>query len=158
MPMLNKLLADLDEHQVQYTRHSHPTAYTAKEVASVEHIPAHKIAKTVIVLSENGFAMTVLPGDSLLNLEETRVQLGVSGLRLATVGVLGDVFPDCEVGAMGPFGILCGVPVYVDADLAKEEMIAFNAGTHRDVIHMRYADFARLVNPKMLTLSRHAAA
>ncbi len=157
MPMLNKLLAYLEENKVEYARHSHPTAYTAREVASVEHVPAHKIAKTVVVLSENGFAMAVLPGDSLLDLEGIRALLGVSRLRLATEGELGELFPDCELGAMGPFGNLCGLPVYVDAELAREESIAFNAGTHRDVIHMRFADFQRLVNPKMLSLSRHAA-
>jgi Ala-tRNA(Pro) deacylase len=156
--MLNKILAYLDENQVKYTLHAHPTAYTAREVAAVEHIPAHEIAKTVVVLSEEGFAMAVLPGDSVLDLESIRALLGVNRLRLATEGELGELFPDCELGAMAPFGNLYGLPVYVDAELAREDAIAFNAGTHRDVIHMRFGDFQKLVNPKMLELSRHAAA
>ena len=158
MPMLDKLLAFLDENQVKYTRHSHPTAYTAREVASVEHVPAHKIAKTVVFLSENGYGMAVVPGDSMLDLQGLRTLLGVSRLRLATESELSDLFPDCELGAMGPFGNLCGVPVYAEADLAREETIAFNAGTHRDVIHMRFDDYQRLVKPQMVVLSRHAAA
>jgi len=156
MPMLDKLLAFFDENQVKYTRHSHPTAYTAREVASVEHVPAHKIAKTVVFLSENGYGMAVVPGDSMLDLQGLRTLLGVSRLRLATEGELGDLFPDCELGAMGPFGNLCGLQVYADASLAKEETIAFNAGTHRDVIHMRFDDYQRLVKPQMVGLSRHA--
>lgn len=158
MPMLDRLLAFLDENKVGYTRHSHPTAYTAREVASVEHVPAHKIAKTVVFSSENGFGMAVVPGDSMLDLEVLRGLLGVSRLRLATESELGELFPDCELGAMGPFGNLCGLPVYVDASLAGEQTIAFNAGTHRDVVHMRFDDYQRLVKPRMLALSRHAAA
>lgn len=158
MPMLEKLLAYLDQNQVKYTRHSHPTAYTAREVASVEHIPAHRIAKTVLFLTEEGYGMAVLPGDYMLDLQGLRTLLGASRLRLATESELGELFPDCELGAMGPFGNLCGLPVYVDSALASEETIAFNAGTHRDVIHMRFDDFQRLVQPKLVALSRHAAA
>jgi Ala-tRNA(Pro) deacylase len=157
MPMLEKLLAYLDENHVKYTRHSHPTAYTAREVASVEHIPAHKLAKTVLFLTESGYGMAVLPGDYMLDLQGLRVLLGASRLRLATESELGELFPECELGAMGPFGNLCGLPVYVDSGLASEENIAFNAGTHRDVIHMRFDDFRRLAQPKMVALSRHAA-
>ncbi len=156
--MLTKLLAYLDENQARYTRHSHPTAYTAREVASVEHVPAHSIAKTVIFLSENGYGMAVLPGDHMLDLQGLRNVLGLSRLRLATEAELSDLFPDCELGAMGPFGNLCGLPVYADATLAAEEHIAFNAGTHRDVIHMLFNDFQRLVKPQMVELSRHTVA
>ncbi len=156
MPMLEKLLAFLEENQVKYTRHSHPTAYTAREVASVEHVPAHKIAKTVVFLGENGYGMAVLPGDGMLELQGLRALLGVSRLRLATESELGELFPDCELGAMGPFGNLCGLPVFLDSSLASEETIAFNAGTHRDVIHMRLDDYQRLVKPQVVELSRHA--
>ncbi|HSW49661.1 MAG TPA: YbaK/EbsC family protein [Bryobacteraceae bacterium] len=156
--MLEKLMAYLDQNKVQYTRHSHPAAYTAREVASVEHIPAHKIAKTVLFLTESGYGMAVLPGDYMLDLQGLRTLLGASRLRLATESELGELFPDCELGAMGPFGNLCGLPVYADSALAGEETIAFNAGTHRDVIHMRFDDFRRLALPKLVALSRHAAA
>jgi len=157
MSMLQKLLALLDQNQVKYTRHSHPSAFTAREVASMEHVPAHKIAKTVVFLSENGFGMAVMPGDSLLDLEGLRALLGVGRLRLATESELSELFADCELGAMAPFGSLCNLPVFVDGELASEETIAFNAGTHRDVIHMRFGDFRRLVQPKMVALSRRAA-
>jgi Ala-tRNA(Pro) deacylase len=158
MPMLQKLLSYLDENKVQYQRHSHPTAYTAKEVASVEHVPAHEIAKAVVFFSEKGYGMAVLPGDGMLDLHGLQAVLGVNRLRLATEGELADLFPDCELGAMGPFGNLCGLPVYVDESLASQEHIAFNAGTHRDVIHIRFDDFKRLANPAMVPMIRRAAA
>lgn len=158
MSMLQKLLDFLDANQVQYTRHTHPTAYTAKEVAAVEHVPAHRVAKAVVFLSENGYGMAVLPGDSRLDLEALRGLLGVARLRLATESELSELFPDCELGAMPPFGQLCNLPVWMDAGLASEQAIAFNAGTHRDVIHMSLEDYQRLAKPQVASLSRHAAA
>ncbi len=158
MAMLQRLLQYLDENRVEYTHHTHPTAYTAREVASVEHVPAHRIAKVVVYFTENGYGMAVLPGDSMLDLQSLRTALGVSRLRLATESELADLFPDCELGAMPPFGNLFDLPVFVDGSLTTEETIAFNAGTHRDVVHMKYRDFERLVRPKVMNLSRHAAA
>jgi Ala-tRNA(Pro) deacylase len=154
--MLQKLLTFLDENQAKYTHHSHPTAYTAREVASVEHVPAHKIAKTVVFFSENGYGMAVLPGDSMLDVHGLQTLLRASRLRLATESELNDLFPDCELGAMAPFGNLCGLPVFVDSSLANEETIAFNAGTHRDVLHMRFEDYQRLVQPSIVMAARHA--
>ena len=117
MAMLQRLLRYLDENQVEYTHHTHPTAYTAREVASVEHIPAHRIAKVVVYFTENGYGMAVLPGDSMLDLQSLRTALGVSRLRLATESELADLFPDCELGAMPPFGNLFDLPVFVDGSL-----------------------------------------
>jgi len=158
MGVLGKLKTFLDENQVQYQHTSHPTAYTAREVAAAEHIPACEIAKTVVFLSENGYAMAVLCADSVVDLEQLRLSLGVSRLRLATEAELGELFPQCELGAMPPFGNLFNLPVYVDSRLSSQESIAFNAGTHRDVVHMRFRDFERLVNPAILPFARHAAA
>jgi Ala-tRNA(Pro) deacylase len=154
MPMLQRLLAYLDENQVKYTHHSHPTAYTARDVASVEHVPAHRVAKVVVFLSENGYGMAVLPGDYTLDLQGLRALMGVARLRLATESELNDLFPDCELGAMAPFGNMSGLPVFVDGSLAGEEMIAFNAGTHQDVLHMRFEDYQRLAQPSIVTVSR----
>lgn len=158
MAMLQRLLAFLDENHVEYTHHAHPTAYTAREVASVEHISAHKVAKVVVFFSENGYGMAVLPGDSMLDLQGLRTLLGVSRLRLATESELGDLFPDSELGAMPPFGNLFGLPVFVDGSLTSEETIAFNAGTHRDVVHIKFRDFERLAKPTVVSLGRHATA
>jgi Ala-tRNA(Pro) deacylase len=100
--------------------------------------------------------MAVLPGDSVVDLEQLRLDLGLSRLRLATEAELKELFPPCELGAMPPFGNLFGLPVYVDSRLAGEDMVAFNAGTHRDVIHMHFADYERLVNPSVVPFARRA--
>jgi len=158
MGVFSKLQAFLDENQVEYRHTSHPAAYTAREVAAAEHVPASEIAKTVVFLSENGYAMAVLCADSVVDLEQLRQSLGLTRLRLATEAELGELFPQCELGAMPPFGNLFNLPVYVDSRLSTQQEIAFNAGTHRDVVHVRFRDFERLVNPGILPFARHAAA
>jgi Ala-tRNA(Pro) deacylase len=156
MPVLAKLREFLDQNGVEYTHTTHPLAYTAREVASAEHLPAREIAKAVVFLGEQGYGMAVLPGDSVVDLEQLRLDLGLSRLRLATEAELKELFLPCELGAMPPFGNLFGLPVYVDSRLAGEDMITFNAGTHRDVIHMHFQDFDRLVNPSVVPFSRRA--
>ena len=158
MPILSKLRESLDQNQVEYTHTVHPLAYTAREVASAEHVPAHGVAKTVVFLSEQGYGMAVLPADCVVDLDQLRLDLGLSRLRLATEAELSELFPGCELGAMPPFGNLWGLPVYVDSAMSGEETIAFNAGTHRDVIHMRYRDFERLVNPAAIPFAKRLAA
>jgi Ala-tRNA(Pro) deacylase len=158
MPVLSKLREFLDQNHVEYTHTQHSTAYTAREVASAEHIPPREVAKTVVFLSESGYGMAVLPADSVVDLEQLRMDLGLTRLRLATEAELGELFSSCELGAMPPFGNLFDLPVYADTRLAGQEMIAFNAGTHRDVIHMKYLDFANLVSPHKMAFARRAYA
>ena len=157
MPILTKLREFLDQNHAEYMHTVHPLAYTAREVASVEHAPAREVAKTVVYLSEQGYGMAVLPADTVVDLEQLRLDLGMSRLRLATEGELAELFPSCELGAMPPFGNLFGLPVYADSRLAGEELILFNAGTHRDVIHMKFRDFERLVNPAVVSFARRVA-
>ena len=158
MPILPQLRDFLDRHQVGYTHTVHPLAYTAREVAAVERIPTREVAKTVVFLSEQGYGMGVLPADSVVDLEELRMDLGLSRLRLATEAELADLFPGCELGAMPPFGNLFNLPVYVDRRMAAEDLIVFNAGTHRDVVHMHYRDFESLVSPAVVPFARLASA
>jgi Ala-tRNA(Pro) deacylase len=160
MTVKQRLLAFLDTHKMAYTLTTHPTVYTARELASTEHLPPHSVAKTVVFLTEAGYGIAVLPSDSAVNLEELRLTLGHARLRLATEAELADLFQECELGAMPPFGngTLFELPVYMEQELSAEGEIAFNAGTHRDVIHMRLGDFANLVKPKLMHFSRHMIA
>ena len=159
MYLLSRVKEFLDNQKVPYAHHVHPTAYTAQEVAAEEHIPGKEMAKTVILKIGDRLAMVVLPASSRLNLEAARGLVGNAEARLASELEFTGLFADCDVGAMPPFGNLYGVPVYVDATLAEDDEIVFNAGTHQDTIRMKYADFARLVHPSVgaLALSRVAA-
>jgi Ala-tRNA(Pro) deacylase len=156
MALLERLRVFLDRHHAQYTHTEHPQAYTAREVASAEHLPAREMAKTVIVFGDEGYHMAVVPANRLVDFHEVRLALGLTHARMATEDEIGKLFPDCELGAMPPFGNLYNLPVYLDSSLAGEETIAFNASTHRDVIHMRTADYRDLANPIVISLAREA--
>lgn len=158
MAILPKLRDLLDRSQVEYKHHVHPLVYTAKELASAEHLPEHEVVKTVVFLGDNGFGMAILCADSMVDLFELRSALGLSRLRLATEAELADLFPECELGAMPPFGNLFGMPVFVDSRVAGEEFIAFNAGTHRDIVILRFNEFRSLVKPEVIHFARIAAA
>lgn len=158
MAMLSGLREVLEQNQVGYTHHVHPTAYTAREVAVAEHVPLREVAKVVVYFGDNGFAMAVLPADFVVDLAELKTALELTRVRLATEKELSELFPDCELGAMPPFGSLFGMPVFVDSSLARQDTIGFNAGTHRDVIHMKYRDFERIVQPRVIHFARWVTA
>lgn len=159
MAMLDNLLAFLSERQVAHTHTTHPTAYTAREVANAEHVPEHSVAKVVVFFTQDNYGMAVLPADSVVDLEELRLALGTPRLRLATEHELMELFPRCELGAMPPLGngTMFEMPVYVDETLTTEPEITFNAGTHRDVVHMAYQDYAKLVRPVVVRFAHHLA-
>ena len=156
--MNNRLREFLEKQKIPYQREVHRTAYTAQEVAAEEHIPGKIMAKTVVVKADNRFVLAVLPASVRTDLEKLKAGLGAQEVRLATEFEFTGLFPDCEVGAMPPFGNLYGISVYVDTSLAKDEEIVFNAGTHEDTIRMKYADFARVAQPQVLDFAFvHAA-
>ena len=157
MPLSDRLRTFLESHQGEFTLTTHPQAYTAREVAAAEHLPPREVAKTVVVFGDGGFHMVVIPASKLVDFHEVRAALGLTQARLATEPEIEELFPDCELGAMPPLGPLYNLPVYLDASLAGQDMIAFNAGTHRDVIHMRMAEFRRLVSPDIVSLAREPA-
>lgn len=154
MPFSTKLQQFLEKNNVPYKHTTHPLAYTAREVAAAEHLPARDVAKVVIISADNAYHMVVLPANRALDLTELRSTLGFSHARLATEQELARLFPDCELGAMPPFGNLYEMPVYVDNGLALDDWIAFNAGSHMDVVHMRFQDYKWLVNPMVLPVAR----
>ena len=144
----------LAEKHVPYTRSTHRLAYSAQGVAAAQHVAGWTVAKTVILKTENQFLMVVLPAPMKVDLHLLSEQLPFSQLELADEWEFGRLFPDCQLGAMAPFGNLYGLPVYVEESLARQDEIVFNAGTHVDTIRMKYKDFDRLVGPAVI----HAAA
>jgi Ala-tRNA(Pro) deacylase len=144
----------LAEKHVPYTRSTHRLAYSAQGVAAAQHVAGWTVAKTVILKTENQFLMVVLPAPMKVDLHLLREQLPFKELELADEWEFGRLFPDCQLGAMAPFGNLYGLPVYVEESLARQDEIVFNAGTHVDTIRMKYKDFDQLVRPSVI----HAAA
>jgi Ala-tRNA(Pro) deacylase len=149
----NKIKAFLDEHGVKYISISHSTAYTAQEAAALAHIPGKELAKTVIVKLDGKFSMAVLPASYHIEMARLAELAGVSEADLATEEEFTSLFPDCDTGAMPPFGNLYGLDTFVAESLTDDDEIAFAAGTHRELIKMGYADYERLVKPSILSFS-----
>jgi Ala-tRNA(Pro) deacylase len=138
----------LNVNHVKYVTISHSPAFTAQEVAASAHIPGRELAKTVVVKLDGELAMVVVPAARKVNFESLKRQAGAGIAELAHEEEFRGTFPGCELGAMPPFGNLYGMDVFVDEDLAKNDTIAFNAGSHTELISLPYNDFERLVQPK----------
>jgi Ala-tRNA(Pro) deacylase len=149
---LAKLKEYLDEKGIKYVLVSHSPAFTAQEVAHSAHVAGRDLAKTVMVKLDGTMVMVVLPACARIDFAALCRGTGSASAMLAGEGEFGALFPGCEVGAMPPFGNLYGVPVYVDESLTQDKDISFNAGTHAELLRLTYEDFARLVQPRVVSL------
>ena len=157
MPILSSLKEFLEKHDAEYSHSVLEPAFTAQQLAAIDHVPEGRVAKTIVFLADDCFAMAVLPANERVNIDMLGSAIGARRIRLATESELSQLFPDCEVGVMPPFGSLFGLPVYIDGALAANNRIEFLGGTHRDVIHMKFAEFVRLSNPLVLHFGVKAA-
>ena len=152
MTVIGRWIEYLDAMGIRYSHSVHPRAQTAIATADAERVPAHEFAKTVVYFGEFGFGIAVVPADQFVDLSRVAHLLGVTYIRLANEMELREMFPDCELGAMPPYGDSCEMPVIVDAAIAGD-FIAFTIGTHRDVVRMSFADFQRLARPKVALIA-----
>ena len=152
MPV-RKLKDFLDREKVKYVSIQHSPAYTAQEVAESVHIPGKELAKTVIVDLDGEMAMAVLPANRKIVLQDLREITGCDQVKFASEEEFRQRFPDCETGAMPPFGNLYGMDVFVAETLTHQDEIAFNAGSHTEVIRLAFEDFERLVQPKVVSFT-----
>jgi Ala-tRNA(Pro) deacylase len=152
MPV-RKLKEFLDQNGIKYVSIDHSPAYTAQEVAASAHITGRELAKVVIVELDKQMAMAVLPANRKIVLQDLREVTGSEQVKFASEEQFKQLFPDCETGAMPPFGNLYGMEVYVAEALTNNDEIAFNAGSHTEVIKMAFADFQRLVKPKIVSFT-----
>lgn len=153
---LSMLTEFLDQNGVHYEVIPHLPAYTAQGIAGLTHISGKEVAKTVMTKLDGRLAMAVLPADQRVDLQLLKRGTAVESASLASEDDFYEQFPECETGAMPPFGNLYGMPVFADATLALDKEIVFNAGTHRELIRMKWDDYRRLVEPSVLRFAaRH---
>jgi Ala-tRNA(Pro) deacylase len=153
---IQRLKEFLDSHNVKYVTIMHSRAFTAQEIASLAHVKGEEFAKTVIVRIDGKLVMAVLPASYHVDLSLLKAAAGGKKIVLATETDFRDKFPGCEVGAMPPFGQLYDMPVFVDESLTRNKKIAFNAGTHYELIQLSYEDFETLVQPKVANFATTA--
>ena len=142
--LVNKLKTYLNVNRVKFVTIHHSPAYTAQEIADSAHISGKDLAKTVIVRIDDELAMVVLPASELVDCSTISKVANGATVSIANEEEFSSQFPDCEIGAMPPFGNLYDMKVYQSRALAEDDEIAFNACSHTELIKMKYADFERL--------------
>jgi Ala-tRNA(Pro) deacylase len=150
---IRRLREFLDSHAVRYFVVSHSPAYTAQEIAAAAHVPGKELAKTVMVNIDGKMAMVILPASRQLDFELLRELTETRDVELASEKEFAGLFPDCEIGAMPPFGNLFAMDVYVSEELEADDEIAFNAGAHTELLRLSFEDYKKLVHPKIAKLS-----
>jgi Ala-tRNA(Pro) deacylase len=150
---LQKLKEFLDRNRLKYVTISHSPAFTAQEIAARAHIPGKELAKTVMVKVDGKMAMAVLPASFQIDFKALQKAADGAAVELASEEEFQGLFPNCEVGAMPPFGNLYDMDVFVESHLAEDEEIAFNAGSHTELVRLAYRDFEAVVQPRVASFS-----
>ena len=154
---LGKLMDYLDEHDKKYVVVKHAPAFTAQEVAASAHIPGKEMIKTVMVKADGDIKMVVLPSTHDVDFNAVAEALGAEEVELASEEEFEELFPECELGAMPPFGNFYDIDTLVAESLTDSSIIAFNAGTHKELLRMNYSDYEELVQPQIMPLGvKHA--
>ncbi len=147
----------LDKAHIDYQCDSHPLAYTAQQIAELSKVHGMSFAKTVMVIADAQLTMIVIPAPYTVDFNNIGRAIGAQRVELAYEEQFRNAFPQCETGAMPPFGNLFGIPVFMVEALAEQNEICFNAGNHRELLHMKSADFRKLVEPTIITSGFHVA-
>ena len=151
--MLRKLKEVFDQAKISYEVYNHPRAFTTQEIAARQHITGRAMAKVVVLRVDGSFIMAVLPSNRMISFGNVKTSLGAKEVALATEEQFAILFPECEIGAMPPFGNLFGLPVYADPAMSRYDFIYFNAGNHLQTVRIKYEDYKRLVNPEIVRLT-----
>lgn len=145
----------LDEMGANYRVSRHPIAYTAQDLAAAEHVPGIQVVKPVVIKADGRFVMCALPACYRIDMQALRSQLQAHDVSLADEGKLGELFPECELGAEPPIGRLFGMPMLMDESITADDRVTFQAGTHSDAVTMSLAEFRRVAQPEMAYFGRH---
>jgi Ala-tRNA(Pro) deacylase len=138
----------LTSRHIPFERLHHRPAYTAQRMAQVLHVPGQEVAKSVLLRTKQGYVLTVLPANHKVDLDRVRQWLGEEWVELASETEMERVFPDCERGAMPPFGSLYHLPTLMDESLAEDDQIVFEAQNHEEAIRMAYRDYEAVEHPR----------
>lgn len=155
MSVVMKLREFLEREHINYQTLEHNLAYTASEVAEAQHLPGHQVVKSVVVNADGKWILCVLPSTHKIDFEKLKLALSLKEVSLANEGQVASLFPSYEVGAMPPFGRLVGIPVYADNSLLENDAIAFNAGTHTDMVKIKFKDYMRIAKPILCDFTIH---
>ena len=150
----SKIMDLLKKEEIPFKSIWHPIAYSSQKTAAYAHVSGKEFAKTVMVRIDGQLCMVVIPAANQIDLNMLREATGAKDVRIAKESEFKDLFPDCEVGAMPPFGHLYGIQTFLSEKLSRDELIAFNAGSHNELIEMSFRDYSKIEHPHLITVSK----
>jgi Ala-tRNA(Pro) deacylase len=133
----------------------HEPTFSAQEMAQAVHVSGDNVAKTVLLKADGRFILAVVPATYYIHFELACEALGAQHVELARELDCARVFPDCEIGALPPFGSQYGVETLVDYALTEDDEIVFVGNDHRQSIRMKYRLYAELEQPRVSVFSFH---
>ncbi len=154
MSVAKRVKEVLDREKIPYKVEEHDVAYTAQEVAAATHIRGKEMVKCVVVVVDGKHVLAAMPASRKVDWPALKKALGAQSVRLAEEKEFASEFPDCEIGAMPPFGTLYDLELLAADPLKTDDEIAFNAGNHREVLRMKRADWERAAKPRWATFTR----
>ena len=145
----------LNEHHVRYRPVLHRATFSAQRMADTLHVPGDHVAKTVILKVDGSYVLALLQATQYVDISFFKATLRAESVELATETELAEIFEDCEIGAIPPFGSRYGMETIVDESLTHDHLIVFEGNSHEESICMNYEDFEELERPQVAHFSRH---
>jgi Ala-tRNA(Pro) deacylase len=143
----------LEQRHIPFQMLNHRPTYAAQRLAQVVQVPGGEVAKAVLLRADDGFVLAVLAATRGVNVDRVQELVGADNVELASEAECGDCFPDCELGAVPPFGSKYGMRTLVDRSLSEDEEIVFEGNTHHEAIRMKFRDFMELEHPRLADFS-----
>lgn len=128
-----------------------------RTLKQVDRIEAHSLAKSIFVQLDNTIVMAIIAADQhIQNLDLLKIAAhGARSAQFLNENEMSKLFPDCEIGAMPVFGDFYNVQIYADRKITHHHDIAFNVGSHAEVIILSVSDYIKLAKPIFTTLCAH---
>ncbi len=145
------LVEQLERAAIEFEIIDHARTESAAAEARILGLSPHEVAKTVVLVTPDGFVRAVLPASERLDLRKVRSLLSTSDVQLASEQVLAGAYPEFELGAVPPLAA-DGDRVLVHRSLCDNEWVVLEAGTHVQSVRLRTGDLVSVSHAELVDL------
>ncbi|SDE26470.1 MULTISPECIES: aminoacyl-tRNA deacylase [Kordiimonas] len=143
MSIAPRLQRFMEKNGIDYEIMPHDREVVASKIAQAAHISGNAMAKGVLLKSDHGYMMAVVPASHHVDLQ-TLSHRAHERLGLATEAEACSIFDDCDAGAVPACGSAYGMPMIIDTSLDDQDELYLEAGDHRNLLHIDRQAFAKL--------------
>jgi Ala-tRNA(Pro) deacylase len=154
MTVLDSIRAWLREQAVPFRELHHEPTLTSEDSARVRGESIEIGGKALLLKVDDDFRLFVLSAALRVDSQAIRDRFGARRSRFATPEELHEL-TGLVPGSVPPFGRpILPFDLYVDESIARNERIAFNAGSLTDSIFLATADYLRVAAPEVFRFGR----